>query len=87
MVVELEKAGITTVHVANMTPVSISLGCNRIVKSYGIPFPFCDPAMPEEVKSEQRYELFEKVLDVLSTEVTESTVFQCIKILKGVSRV
>lgn len=75
MVVELEKAGITTVHVANMTPVSASLGCNRIVKSYGIPFPYCDPFMPEEVQAEQRYELFEKVLYALSADVTESTVF------------
>ena len=75
MVVELEKSGITTVHVANMTPVSVSLGCNRIVKSYGIPFPYCDPSMPEEIKGEQRYELFEKILGVLSTNVKESTVF------------
>lgn len=75
MVVELEKAGITTVHVANMTPVSASLGCNRIVKSYGIPFPYCDPTMPEEIKVEQRYELFEKILSALSTDVNESTVF------------
>jgi len=75
MVVEFEKAGITTVHVANMTPVSTSLGCNRIVKSYGIPFPYCDPSMPEEVQVEQRYELFEKVLRALGTDVIESTVF------------
>lgn len=75
MVTELEKAGIPTVHVANMTPVSMSLGCNRIVKSYGIPFPFCDPQMPEEVQMEQREEMFLKVLKALETNVTEPTVF------------
>lgn len=75
MVVELEKAGIPTVHVANMTPVSASLGCNRIVKSYGIAYPYCDPYQPEDVQTEQRYEMVEKVLNVLCTDVTESTVF------------
>ena len=62
-------------HVANMTPVSMSLGCNRIVKSYGIPFPFCDPQMPEEVQTEQREDMFLKVLKALETNVTEPTVF------------
>ena len=75
MVAELEKAGIPTVHVANMTPVSMSMGCNRIVRSYGIPFPFCDPQMPEEVQKKQREELLEKVLKALETDIQSPTVF------------
>jgi len=75
MVVELEKAGFPTVHVANMTPVSTSLGCNRIVKSYGIPYPYCDPAEPEEVQAQQRYNMLLRAFDALGTDVTGPTVF------------
>lgn len=75
MVAEFEKAGFVSVHVANMTPVSVSRGCNRIVKSYGIPFPYCDPSKPEEIQVKQRYELCEKVLDVMGADVEGPTVF------------
>ena len=76
MVVELEKAGFPTVHVANMTPVSVSLGCNRILRSYGIPYPYCDPTQPEDVQAEQRYDMLIKALEVLSTDVEGPTVFE-----------
>lgn len=76
MVVELEKAGFPTVHVANMTPVSVSLGCNRILRSYGIPYPYCDPTQPGDIQDAQRYEMLLKALDVLGTDVTEPTVFE-----------
>ncbi len=76
MVCELEKEGFPTVHVANMTPVSESLGCNRILKSYGIPYPFCDPSKEEAIQEKQRYEMVCKALDALCTDAKDQTVFQ-----------
>lgn len=75
MVKEIEKSGMPIVHVANMVPVSESVGTNKILKAHGIPYPWCDPEEKEEVQAEQRYELLEEALKVLGTDVTEQTVF------------
>ena len=74
MVNEIEKAGFPIVHVANMSPVSQSLGVNRIITGYGIPYPYCNPALDEDVQREQRYKMVLKALDLLSTEIDKQTV-------------
>lgn len=72
---EIEKSGFPIVHVANMVPVSESVGTNKILKAYGIPYPWSDPKETPVRQAEQRYELVEKALIVLGTDVQEQTVF------------
>lgn len=63
------------VHVANMVPVSESVGTNKILKAYGIPYPWCNPEETEETQAEQRYELLDEAIKVLGTDVDKQTVF------------
>ena len=67
MVNEVELAGIPAVHLTAMTPISKSLGVNRIVKGVAIQHPFCDPAESESVQKLQRIRLVERCLQVLET--------------------
>ncbi len=75
MVREIEKTGIPVVHVVSMTPISLSGGVNRILTSYGIPNPMSDPYATPQVQERQRYEIMEKALEVLCTDIQEQTVF------------
>ena len=76
MVKEIERAGITIVHVANMTAVAQSIGSNRILKAYSIPAAIADFNESPEVQKQQRYKLMSRALEVLNTDIKEQTVFQ-----------
>lgn len=70
MVKEIEKNGMPVVHMVNMVPVAQGIGSNRIVKTYGISFPMNDPYVTPEEQKKQRYELVDKALKALNTDVT-----------------
>jgi len=72
---EIEKAGIPVVHMACMVPVAQSMGVNRIIKTLSIPYPMCDVSLSEEAQYKQRYQLLSKALDVLTTDISQQTVF------------
>jgi len=76
MVKEIEKSGIPVVHMVNMVPVAMGIGSNRIVKTYGISFPMNDPEATENTRRKQRYELVERALKALNTNVEKPTVFE-----------
>jgi len=75
MVKEVERAGIPVVHACTVTPISLTVGANRIVPTVAIPHPFGDPALSAEEEKSLRRELVEKTLNALTTEVTEQTIF------------
>jgi len=75
MVKEIERAGIPVVHACTVTPISLTVGANRIVPTIAIPHPFGDPALNMEEEKTLRRELVEKTLNALTTEVTEQTIF------------
>ena len=75
MVKEIEKAGIPIVHLASMTPVSLSIGSNRIVQAYAVPYPCCDPRATEAEQHQQRREIVLKCLKALTTDIRQQTVF------------
>jgi len=75
MVKEIERAGIPVVHACTVTPISLTVGANRIVPTVAIPHPFGDPALSESEEKKLRRELVEKTLNALTTEVTEQTIF------------
>ena len=75
MVKEIEKNGITVVHLCTIVPISLTVGANRIVPTVSIPYPFGDPTLSPEDEKELRRKLVRKALDALCTDVKEQTVF------------
>lgn len=76
MVKEIEKAGITIVQMANLVPVAMTVGSNRIVPTISIPYPLGDPATPKEQQFKLRYHRVGVALDALTTDIKEQTVFK-----------
>ncbi len=75
MVKGIEATGLPVVHVCTVTPISLTVGANRIVPAIAIPHPLGNPALEHEDEKKLRRKIVEKALDALQTEVTEQTVF------------
>ena len=75
MVKEIERAGIPVVHICTVTPISLTVGANRIVPAIAIPHPLGNPVLSMEEEKGIRRRIIQTALDALSTEVTEQTVF------------
>ncbi len=76
MVKEIERAGLPVVHMCTVTPISMTVGANRIVPTVAIPHPLGDPAETPAEEKELRRGLVEKALKALETPVSEQTVFE-----------
>ena len=59
-----------------VTPISLTVGANRIVPTIAIPHPLGNPALTHEEEKTLRRHLVEKALKALQTEVTEQTIFE-----------
>jgi len=59
-----------------ITPISLTVGANRIIPTVAIPHPLGDPNVTDEQEFEMRYNLVEKALRALETPITEQTVFE-----------
>jgi glycine reductase len=75
MVKEVERAGIPVVHICTVTPISLTVGANRIVPAIAIPHPLGNPAMTAQEEKAIRRQIVEKALDALQTEVSGQTIF------------
>ena len=75
MVKEIERAGIPVVHVCTVTPISMTVGANRIVPAIAIPHPLGNPALDPAEEKELRRHIVEKALEALTTEVYGQTIF------------
>ena len=76
MVKEIERAGIPVVHICTVTPISMTVGANRIVPAVAIPHPLGNPAMDKEEEKKLRRQIVEKALKALTTEVDGQTIFE-----------
>ena len=76
MTKEIEKAGITIVQMANLVPVALTVGSNRIVPTISIPYPLGDRATTSYEQFKLRYHRVGVALDALSTDIKEQTVFK-----------
>ena len=76
MVKEIEKTGIPVVHVCTVTPISLTVGANRIVPAVAIPYPFGNPQKTMAEEKVIRAKLVDTALNALCTEVSEQTVFE-----------
>lgn len=76
MVKEMERAGLPTVHMCTVVPISLTVGANRIVPAIAIPHPLGNPVLDHEEEKKLRRGLVEKALKSLETEVDGQTVFE-----------
>ena len=76
MVKELERAGLPVVHVCTVTPISLTVGANRIVPAIAIPHPLGSPALDKAEEKALRRKLVLKALKALETPVDGQKVFE-----------
>ena len=76
MVKEMERAGIPVVHICTVTPISLTVGANRIVPAIAIPHPLGDPSLTLEEEKNIRRRILNTALKALSTEVDDQTIFE-----------
>jgi len=76
MVKEIERAGIPVVHVCTVTPISMTVGANRIVPAVAIPHPLGNPSLGEAEEKELRRKILKTALSALQTEVNGQTIFE-----------
>ena len=76
MAKEIERAGIPTVHICSIVPISKTVGANRIIPAVAIPHPLGDPKRSKEEEKALRRKLVEKALKALQTSIDGQTVFE-----------
>ena len=76
MVKEIERAGIPVVHACTVTPISMTVGANRIVPAIAIPHPLGNPALTPEEEYNLRKKIVNRALEALTTEVKDQTIFE-----------
>lgn len=59
-----------------ITPVSVTVGANRIIPTIAIPHPLGNPALGTEEEYKLREHLVENALKALQTPIDEQTVFE-----------
>lgn len=75
MVKEIEKEGIPIVQMANLVPVALTVGANKIVPTISIPYPLGDPGTSKEAQWKLRYHRVGVALDALTDEIQEQKVY------------
>ena len=88
MVKEIERVmEVPVVHICTVTPISLTVGANRIVPAIAIPHPLGNPSLDANEEKALRREIVEKALATLVTEVEDQTIFENIdtSIIKEVS--
>jgi glycine reductase len=76
MVKEIERVGIPVVHVCTVTPISMTVGANRIVPAIAIPYPLGNPTLDVKEEKQLRRKILNTALEALSTEVDGQTIFE-----------
>jgi len=76
MVKEIERAGIPVAHVCTVTPISMTVGANRIVPAIAIPHPLGNPSLSAEDEKQIRRKILRTALNALSTQVDDQTIFE-----------
>ncbi len=75
MVKGIEATGLPVAHVCTVTPISMTVGANRIIPAIAIPHPLGNPALNADEEKKLRRGIVEKALDALQVEVKEQTIF------------
>ncbi len=75
MVKGIEATGLPVVHICTVTPISMTVGANRIVPAIAIPHPLGNPALDAAEEKKLRREIVMKALKALTVEITDQTIF------------
>ena len=67
MVKEIERTGLPVVHMCTVTPISLTVGANRIIPTI---------ALDHEEEKKLRRHLVDKAIHAFTVDVTEQTVFE-----------
>ena len=76
MVKEIERVGIPVVHMCTITPISLTVGSNRIIPTIAIPYPLGNPALPHDEEYALRYKLVDAAIKAFSVDIDKQTVFE-----------
>ncbi len=76
LVKEIERAGLPVVHMCTITPVSLTVGANRIIPTVAIPHPLGNPALSKADEYALRRRLVENALEALQTPVDGQKIFE-----------
>jgi glycine reductase len=76
MVKEIERAGIPVIHLCTVTPISMTVGANRIVPTIAIPHPLGNPDLSMADEYKLRKDIVGKALEALTQEVDDQTIFE-----------
>ena len=76
MVKAIEAAGLPVVHMCTVTPISMTVGANRIVPTIAIPHPLGNPALDKDEEYALRKSLVKKALEALTTDVDKQTILE-----------
>ena len=71
----MERAGIPTAVLCNLTGIALRVGAPRVVPTRGIPWPTGDPDLSPAAERAWRRRLLERALTAVSTAVDGPTVF------------
>lgn len=72
----IEATGLPIVQIANLTPIAKTVGSNRIVNSFSIPYPMGDPNRTPEEEYAMRQRIVREALTALTTDIKEQTIFK-----------
>jgi len=75
MAKEIERAGILTVHICTIVPISKTVGANRIIPASAIPYPLGDPSKSREEERALRRKMVEKAFNAIKTKIDGQKVF------------
>ena len=75
MVKEVERVGIPVVHMCTITPISLTVGANRIIPTIAIPYPRGNPTLEPADEHALRYKLVSKAIEAFTIPVEQQTVF------------
>ena len=77
MVKEIESCWYFRLFISvTVTPISMTVGANRIVPAIAIPHPLGNPALDKDEEKALRRHIVEKALTALTTEVDDQTIFE-----------
>lgn len=76
MVKEIEKTGLTVIHICTVVPISQTVGANRIVPAIAIPHPLGNPDLSLNEEKKIRRSIVEKALNAMTVPVDDQTVFE-----------
>lgn len=75
MAKEIERSGLPITVMCNLTNIAKTVGSNRIVPTFSVPYPLGNPqASPEEEWAMRKHRV-EVAVEALQTPITEQTVF------------